>query len=258
MSIMDDITSTPKVTRASINSLPDELILMILELVASEGIQGKSCNHNFILNVISKISKRFKSISSDSSLWRGSVCIRASQQDARFAIRECINKGTKFLKIRISSGEDISTSELMAINRRCTNLEGLDVVTDLVSWPTFTSIAWKSLKALSLHLTRDIDPKDFWDGDMDSYLPNLVEFTKCTPKLYRTDSIEEVTAYLKPDVKLPKRLQEMVRLKGIDMSLDSFQHGRRRSHQCKKRLPTLNDGKIIASTYDMIVWIGHP
>ena len=111
----------------SINSLPDELILKVIELAASGGGQGGRCNHNFILNVISKVSTRFKRISTDSSLWRGDVAISASQQDARLAIRYCINTGTRFLKIRITSGGNISSRDLLDIYDRCAHLEGLDV-----------------------------------------------------------------------------------------------------------------------------------
>ena len=241
---MDYLPSNSNVT--NINSLPDELILKIVELAASGGGQGEGCNHNFILNVISKISKRFKRISTDPSLWRGNVTINASQQDTRLAIRESINNGTTFLKIRLSSGGNISSGDLIDINKRCTNLKGLDVLFDLGSWPKYPSIiAWKSMKVLILHLTRDVDPIDFWDGDMDSYLPNLLEFTICSPKMHYTTSLEEVSAYLKPEVKLPEQLQEIVQFKGIYMSLKSFKHGIRRSHQCKGRFEMLKDGKIL-------------
>ena len=245
---MDYLPSNSNVT--NINSLPDELILKIIKLAASRGGQGEGCNHNSILNVISKISKRFKRISTDSSLWRGNVTINASLQDTRLAIRESINNGTTFLKIRISSGGNISRGDLIDINKRCTNLKRLDVLIDLESWPKYPSItAWKSMKVLILHLTRDVDPIDFWHGDMDSYLPNLLEFTICSPKMYRTDvqdrSLEEVSAYLKPEVKLPGQLQEIVQFKGIYMSLKSFKHGIRRSHQCKGRFEMLKDGKIL-------------
>ena len=101
------------------------------------------------------------------------------------------------------------------------------------------------MKVLILHLTRDVDPIDFWDGDMDSYLPNLLEFTICSPKMHYTTSLEEVSAYLKPEVKLPEQLQEIVQYKGIHMSLKSFKHGIRRSHQCQGRFEMLKDGKIL-------------
>ena len=117
----------------------------------------------------------------------------------------------------------------------------------IVSWPIFPSIAWKSMKGLFLHLTRDVDPIEFWDGDMDSYLPNLIAFTICTPKLHYTADLEEVSAYLKPEVKLPMHLQEIVQFKGIEMSTQSFRHGIRRSHQCKHRFEMLKEGRILES-----------
>ena len=239
-----------------INSLPDELILKIIKLAPSAGRQGE--NHNFILNVISKISTRFRRISTDASLWRGNISINASQKDARFAIRECINKGTKLLKIRISSGDNMSSGDLMDIYKRCPVLEGLDVLIDLESWPTFPSIAWKSLKVLSLHNTRYMDPIDFWNGDMGRYVPNVVEFTTCTTsdipiglEPHRRIGCHDIQdAFLGARgsggtartrirdrrikrFKRPNYLRQVVHSHGVDISKESTKHGRRKCHVCK-------------------------
>ena len=117
----------------NINSLPDELVLKVIELAAFGGERYERFNHNFILSVISKISRRFQRISKDASLWRGNVIINVPRADARLALRECINKGTTVLKIRISSGGNISSNDLMDIYKRCTNLEDLDILIDLDS-----------------------------------------------------------------------------------------------------------------------------
>jgi len=239
----------------NINSLPDELMLKVIKFAASGGerydcpswLRGSflGYNHNFILSVISKITRKFQRISKDASLWRGNVIINVPRADARLALRECINKGTTFLKIRISSGGNISSNDLMDIYKRCTNLEDLDILIDLDSWPMFPSIAWKSMLYLDLHLTKDIDPIKFWGKDMDAYLPNLLGHTICTPKLHYTSHLQEVTAYLKPEVKLPERLHKILQYKGTDITMTSIKCGTRMSHQCKNRLEMLNDGKML-------------
>ena len=80
-------------TPRNINSLPDELVLKIVMLSAAPEDKDKGAiyDHNFILNIISKISLRFRRISADSSLWKGNVAIRASQEDVSFAVNHCIS-----------------------------------------------------------------------------------------------------------------------------------------------------------------------
>ena len=166
-----------------INSLPEELILEIVKLSASSEGRGKGAiyDHNFILNIISKISKRFRRISADSSLWRGSTAIRSSQKDVSFAINHCINLGTTFLKVRTMIGEDISKAEIMTVYRKCRNLEGLDLIVGRSSWPALPS-PWRSLRVLSLHLPKVIANPEFGGQEFHNNLPNLTELTVCTPK----------------------------------------------------------------------------
>ena len=143
----------PTRSDTNINYLPEELILKIVQLSAFE---GGVYNHNFILNVVGNISSRFRRISSDSSLWRGSVTIKASEQDAlKRVLEECVNEGTKCLNIRTLSGNEISKCEVLTIFKRCPNLEELDVMLGQDSWPVLPS-PWKSMRRLSLHLTKVI------------------------------------------------------------------------------------------------------
>ena len=163
----------------NINSLPEELILKIVQLSASE---GGVYNHNFILNVIGNISSRFRRISTDSSLWRGSITIKASDQDAlKRVLEECIYKGTKCLNIRTLSGNEISKSEVLTIFWRCPNLEGLDVMFRQDSWPVLPS-PWKSMRRLSLHLTKVLPNPKFGRPEFHCTMPYLAELTVCTPR----------------------------------------------------------------------------
>ena len=68
---------------ATLESLPDELILKIIRMAAASdkerhwgrrclGCQQGTCNydHDFVANVVSEISTKFNRISRDESLWR--------------------------------------------------------------------------------------------------------------------------------------------------------------------------------------------
>ena len=172
---------------AHLDTLPEELILKIVKLCAVSKPEGKGkraiYDHDFILTVLRKISKRFSRISADSSLWKGSISIKASQEDVSFAVNHCIHSGTKILKVRTETGEDISTAEIMAIYKRCQKLKGLDLIVSRGTWPALPS-PWSSLKVLSLHLPKVIPNPEFGRQEFHEKLPNLKVLAVCTPKPY--------------------------------------------------------------------------
>ena len=172
---------------AHLDSLPEELILKIVKFCGTSKPDGKGkgaiYDHNFILAVFRKISKRFRRISADSSLWRGSISIKASQEDVSFAINHCIHSGTKILKVRTVTGEDVSTAEIMAIYKRCHKLKGLDLIVSRGTWPALPS-PWSSLRVLSLHLPKVIPNPEFGCHEFHEMLPNLKVLAVCTPKPY--------------------------------------------------------------------------
>ena len=134
---------------------------------------------------------------------------------------------------------------MMDIYKKCENLEGLDVVTDIVSWPMFPNIAWKSLKVLSLHLKIEIEPVDFWAGDMDHdlnpgrfwrgdmdrYLPNLRELTiyisSSRIKECRGNCNEIKDGYTDAGKKLPSYLDCFAQFRGTKMEMKSTKYGNR-------------------------------
>ena len=86
----------------SFDSLPDELILKIVKMAAEEPIDlfGRKYDHDFLVDVLSKISVQFKRVVTDSSLWTGSVKIWMDDGDAwvgraRFVVKECVNIETR-------------------------------------------------------------------------------------------------------------------------------------------------------------------
>ena len=119
---------------ASFDSLPDEVALKIVELAAvrNDPFMRPKYNHDFLVDVLCRVSLRFKKLATDSSLWKGRVWIskfsvyngRACAHEAgwdygrgkdRFVIEECLNIETREIVIytsgvvRVSSLADPST-----------------------------------------------------------------------------------------------------------------------------------------------------
>ena len=100
---------------ASFDSLPDEVALEIVKLAATRNdpFMRPKYDHDFLVDVLCRVSRRFKELATDSSLWKGRVWIskfsvynerRACAYEAgweygrgkdRFVVEECLNSGTR-------------------------------------------------------------------------------------------------------------------------------------------------------------------
>ena len=61
---------------ASLDSLPDELILKIVKMAADLAPYfdcGRKYDQDFLVDVLCKVSAQFKRVATDSSLWKGCV-----------------------------------------------------------------------------------------------------------------------------------------------------------------------------------------
>ena len=85
---------------ASINSLPDEVILSIMKMAAQKrGIwvwPEEKYDHDFLV-VLCKVSIRFRRLATDNSLWRGCVVIHplGDLGKTEFVVQKCLNSGTR-------------------------------------------------------------------------------------------------------------------------------------------------------------------
>ena len=54
-------------------------------------------DHNILVDVLCKVSVKFKRLATDYSLWKGHVYIEAAKNPRRaeFVVQECLNSGTK-------------------------------------------------------------------------------------------------------------------------------------------------------------------
>ena len=95
----------------SFDSLPDEIVLTVIKMASLRDVEkyGDRHDHDFLVDVICNVSVRFRRLSRDSSMWTDHVSIDIltfrlfpSTNDYSkldFVIRECLNRGTKTLKI---------------------------------------------------------------------------------------------------------------------------------------------------------------
>ena len=102
---------------ASFDSLPDELALKIVKMAAQPRMYRDSKNrmrfhegdtkydHDFLVDVICKVSLRFKRLTKDPSFWAGRVTVSpqggvpyyAYDLKTEFVVQECLNSRTSEL-----------------------------------------------------------------------------------------------------------------------------------------------------------------
>ena len=120
-------SSSSAVSPASFGSLPDEIALKILEMAAwnarsfwydqdfgyhyaalndgdgddddddNDHWYRPSYDFDFLVDVISKVSTRFKELATDYSFWQGTVVIRnpTDPRKIEFIVQKCLNPGTR-------------------------------------------------------------------------------------------------------------------------------------------------------------------
>ena len=114
------------------DSLPDELVLKILQLAIAdpeerlrsdliENFENWIPPHNFLSNIISRVSTRFRKISKDKSLWKGRVIISGDRLHVNRVVRDYLNDGTTSIKI-LNSGTLMQQRDLCALARKCPNM----------------------------------------------------------------------------------------------------------------------------------------
>ena len=211
----------------TINALPDELLLKIIQYVAYEkaGYFGQKMllNHHYLIDVISTISKRFKNIAADNVLWNDEVCISLDEKVDRTMRRviDCMGKNTlklkfydpqKFTPLTSTSSEaNISSEDIISLTKKVTNLRRLELCgLELVSWPMLPR-AW-SLEVLILR-----------DVNMPWNMFQAVAIHRCLPNLNTFSMIRCVdsngTSIMLPDMSECQHLVE-VRITGSDNGVE--------------------------------------
>ena len=200
----------------TMDSLPNEVLLKIIKMAATTttGPIGRCpfayhtglCSHdnkhddrhNFLIDVVSRISRRFRSLAEAPEFWRGAVHItmfdssifdiftlrRTSKipdsirrPEKLELVKRLLGGETKELYI-IGSGKESMDVEDLA--ERCPNLETLLLKGLWIdAWPTALPQPWTSLK--NLHLYTPNSP--FGEGiELHRSLPNLRIFDICSDR----------------------------------------------------------------------------
>ena len=136
---------------ASFDSLPDEVALMIVRMAATDHdyplrpikketynlfiLSNLECNHDFLVDVLCKVSRRFQKLATDYSLWKGHVLVTISdkeEHDARkdeFVVNVCLNSGTTKFCLQIL--QDREACRLASPSWRFPNLQLRKVYTSV-------------------------------------------------------------------------------------------------------------------------------
>ena len=116
----------------SLDSLPDEIVLKIIKMAAlmdkfTFKHTGLRNSHKFIMDVLFKVSVRFRRLATDSSLWKGhvSVSVQPDFRELDFVIRECLNSRTSSMEVIPVTLPDISLPNhyLIDLATKCPNLK---------------------------------------------------------------------------------------------------------------------------------------
>ena len=147
--------------------LPPEVAEIIIKMAMNDNDLKRCCHscpriiegkHEFLHNVIMKVSKRFQTFGALESLWRGesSSCIAGGTEEIKETMMY-LGDGISSLNLHGNgNGNDssvpcISDNEILGIAERCPNLTHLSICSaKLESMPTQTNIPWTSLRCVRL------------------------------------------------------------------------------------------------------------
>ena len=140
--------------------LPPEIAEIIIKM-AMRDFESKDCcprikgKHEFLLNVIMRVSKRFQTfatLDSFKSFWRGQLCLHGGTEEIKEAMRY-LNDGTTSLNLHGNGSNDtwISGNEILGLAARCPNLTTLSICSATMELlPTRNTIPWTSLICVRL------------------------------------------------------------------------------------------------------------
>ena len=123
-------------TVSPFDCLPDELVLKIIKLAAgmpspklefADHWLTEKYDHDLLANCLSQVSRRFKRISTDVSLWKGDVWIGrfTKIETIEWVIRNCLNGGTTSLSM--PENDDVTGYDMFTYQfSYCMTLHGID------------------------------------------------------------------------------------------------------------------------------------
>ena len=182
---------------APFESLPPEIIVNILKMAMKSGYACSKHQHNFLLDIISEVSKKFKDVAAIKSLWAGEVFLWGGEAKIKKVIANHLNDRVSGLELegeleRSNSDVTITTDILQHLSVKCPTLRTLTLSNLILlgTWPTFAA-PWMSLKKLEIREGPMVSVL-FVDVQIHRDLPNLEEFAwVCSGPLFRPRSVPE-------------------------------------------------------------------
>ena len=182
---------------APFESLPPEKIVNILKMAMKSGYACSKHQHNFLLDIISEVSKKFKDVAAIKSLWAGEVFLWGGEAKIEKVIANHLNDRVSGLEVegeleRSNSDVTITTDILLHLSGKCPELRTLTLSNLILQgpWPTF-AVPWTSLKKLELREGPMVSVL-FVGVQIHHDLPNLEEFAwVCSGPLFRPRSVSE-------------------------------------------------------------------
>ena len=134
--------------------------------------------HDYIVDVISKVSTRLKTLATSKSLWKGAVYVRGNDKKIKQVINEFLNEGVTKLFMSDIWGNEVfmSPEDILDIFSKCPKLTELGINTQrgqILAWPNFP-VPCTTLERLWLWTVTS----DMFEGvDLHKSLPNLKYFS---------------------------------------------------------------------------------
>ena len=163
-------------------SLPPEMSANIIKMAMKSGAAWNKYQHDFLVDTLAHVSKRFRDLAALKPLWKGEVFIRGNEEKIKEVIQKYLHDLVTGLELEGELGRSckfrttFSIDDLLSLSDKCSQLVRL-TLSNLVlrgSWPRLAT-PWMSLKKLEIR-----DVSDEFDPPVHVYLhldfPNLEEF----------------------------------------------------------------------------------
>ena len=155
--------------------------------------------HDYIVDVISKVSTRLKTLATSKSLWKGTVYVRGNGKNMKEVINEFLNEGVTNLAMHMDENS-VSPEDILDIFSKCPKLTVFKITFQRIrAWPNFHAPC-TTLEKLWL----GISTSDMFAGvDLHKSFPNLEELVISNggndpialPDMSKCRNLEEVLLY---------------------------------------------------------------
>ena len=107
--------------------------------------------HLFLVDVLAKVSTRFKALAALKSLWKGMVWINGDESTIKKVIGEFLSDGTTALNLLGKGNAMISGDDIHGVANKCPKLEYLGIQSLKIGcWKAWKSAQWKSLNYITM------------------------------------------------------------------------------------------------------------